>query len=73
MTCQPLGHVKYRTLSDMINLTDPLSPFFFFFIAVHISLHKRDSPVVGVCCACCPLRVCMIHRERKNPPCQQLC
>lgn len=26
VTSQPLGHVKYRTLSDWINLTDPLSP-----------------------------------------------
>lgn len=31
MTRQPLGHVKYRTLSDMINLTDPVSPFFILF------------------------------------------
>lgn len=46
--------------------------FFFFFIDVQVSLHKPDSPVVGVCCAFCPLGVCWIHWEKKNPPWQQL-
>lgn len=47
VTRRPLGRAKYRTLSEMINLTDPLCQFLFFVQRWKIPLHKPDSPVGG--------------------------